>query len=154
MSHTGDDDDDDVTMDGISVVCQTCKQTSPSSFVIVRYEPSILLSCVSRVVPLPPFTLRSPCSLTIHPPFTHHSPSTCTLSTHHSPPVFLSLCAHCLSPHPAVATLPLGSGALAGNPFGVDRQFIAKELGMVGGSMQCGGWEAGSVVDGGMYWWV
>lgn len=34
---------------------------------------------------------------------------------------------------PRVATLPLGSGALAGNPFKVDRQFIAKELGMVGG---------------------
>ncbi|GFH32558.1 uncharacterized protein HaLaN_31798, partial [Haematococcus lacustris] len=31
---------------------------------------------------------------------------------------------------PRVATLPLGSGALAGNPFLVDRQFIAKELGM------------------------
>ncbi|KAF6254982.1 argininosuccinate lyase [Scenedesmus sp. NREL 46B-D3] len=34
---------------------------------------------------------------------------------------------------PRVATLPLGSGALAGNPFMVDRQFIARELGMVGG---------------------
>ena len=34
---------------------------------------------------------------------------------------------------PRVATLPLGSGALAGNPFLVDRQFLAKELGMVGG---------------------
>lgn len=34
---------------------------------------------------------------------------------------------------PRVATLPLGSGALAGNPFMVDRQFLAKELGMVGG---------------------
>mmetsp|Transcript_2445 Transcript_2445/g.6262 ORF Transcript_2445/g.6262 Transcript_2445/m.6262 type:complete len:516 (-) Transcript_2445:347-1894(-) len=34
---------------------------------------------------------------------------------------------------PRIATLPLGSGALAGNPFGVDRQFIAKELGMEGG---------------------
>ena len=34
---------------------------------------------------------------------------------------------------PRVATLPLGSGALAGNPFGVDRQFLAKELGMIGG---------------------
>ncbi len=32
---------------------------------------------------------------------------------------------------PRVATLPLGSGALAGNPFCVDRQFLAKELGMV-----------------------
>eukprot|EP00887_Chlorella_sp_A99_P005996 scaffold27.g5996.t1 len=32
-----------------------------------------------------------------------------------------------------VATLPLGSGALAGNPFGVDRRFLAAELGMVGG---------------------
>eukprot|EP00967_Tisochrysis_lutea_P094378 scaffold137191_cov30-Tisochrysis_lutea.AAC.1 len=31
---------------------------------------------------------------------------------------------------PRVATSPLGSGALAGNPFGVDRQFIAQELGM------------------------
>lgn len=34
---------------------------------------------------------------------------------------------------PRVATLPLGSGALAGNPFLVDRQFLAKELGMIGG---------------------
>ncbi|KAF5839870.1 L-Aspartase-like protein [Dunaliella salina] len=34
---------------------------------------------------------------------------------------------------PRVATSPLGSGALAGNPFGVDRQFIAQELGMIGG---------------------
>ncbi|DBA69022.1 hypothetical protein WJX79_006755 [Trebouxia sp. C0005] len=34
---------------------------------------------------------------------------------------------------PRVAMLPLGSGALAGNPFGVDRQFIAKELGFYGG---------------------
>ena len=34
---------------------------------------------------------------------------------------------------PRVATLPLGSGALAGNPFGVDRQFLARELGFFGG---------------------
>ena len=34
---------------------------------------------------------------------------------------------------PRVATLPLGSGALAGNPFLVDRQYIAKELGFIGG---------------------
>lgn len=34
---------------------------------------------------------------------------------------------------PRIATSPLGSGALAGNPFGVDRQFIAQELGMIGG---------------------
>lgn len=34
---------------------------------------------------------------------------------------------------PRVATLPLGSGALAGNPFGVDRQALAADLGMVGG---------------------
>ncbi len=34
---------------------------------------------------------------------------------------------------PRVATLPLGSGALAGNPFGVDRQFLARELNMIGG---------------------
>lgn len=34
---------------------------------------------------------------------------------------------------PRVATLPLGSGALAGNPFLVDRQFIAAELGFIGG---------------------
>eukprot|EP00878_Enallax_costatus_P011047 GHUV01011539.1.p1 GENE.GHUV01011539.1~~GHUV01011539.1.p1 ORF type:complete len:501 (+),score=129.31 GHUV01011539.1:1634-3136(+) len=34
---------------------------------------------------------------------------------------------------PRVATLPLGSGALAGNPFLVDRQYIARELGMIGG---------------------
>lgn len=30
---------------------------------------------------------------------------------------------------PRVSVLPLGSGALAGNPFGVDREFLAKELG-------------------------
>ncbi|ESP01681.1 hypothetical protein LOTGIDRAFT_200177 [Lottia gigantea] len=29
------------------------------------------------------------------------------------------------------AVLPLGSGALAGNPFGVDREFLAKELDML-----------------------
>jgi hypothetical protein len=40
---------------------------------------------------------------------------------------------------PRVATLPLGSGALAGNPFLVDRQFLAQELGMVRGWV--GGWE-------------
>lgn len=34
---------------------------------------------------------------------------------------------------PRVATLPLGSGALAGNPFGVDRQALAKDLGFIGG---------------------
>ena len=34
---------------------------------------------------------------------------------------------------PRVATLPLGSGALAGNPFKVDRQFLAAELGFFGG---------------------
>ncbi|KAL0039532.1 hypothetical protein WJX77_000918 [Trebouxia sp. C0004] len=34
---------------------------------------------------------------------------------------------------PRVAMLPLGSGALAGNPFGVDRRFIAEELGFYGG---------------------
>lgn len=34
---------------------------------------------------------------------------------------------------PRVATLPLGSGALAGNPFGVDRRFLAEELGFFGG---------------------
>ena len=34
---------------------------------------------------------------------------------------------------PRVATLPLGSGALAGNPFGVDRRFLAEELGFYGG---------------------
>jgi argininosuccinate lyase len=33
---------------------------------------------------------------------------------------------------PRVATLPLGSGALAGNPFGVDRRFLARELGFDG----------------------
>lgn len=32
-----------------------------------------------------------------------------------------------------VNTLPLGSGALAGNPFGVDRQALAADLGMTGG---------------------
>jgi argininosuccinate lyase len=30
---------------------------------------------------------------------------------------------------PRISVLPLGSGALAGNPFLVDREFIAKELG-------------------------
>ena len=30
---------------------------------------------------------------------------------------------------PRVSTLPLGCGALAGNPFVVDREFLAKELG-------------------------
>ncbi|KAG8731138.1 argininosuccinate lyase [Ceratobasidium sp. 428] len=30
---------------------------------------------------------------------------------------------------PRTSVLPLGSGALAGNPFGVDREFLAKELG-------------------------
>lgn len=34
---------------------------------------------------------------------------------------------------PRVAMLPLGSGALAGNPFGVDRRFLAAELGFFGG---------------------
>ena len=34
---------------------------------------------------------------------------------------------------PRIARLPLGSGALAGNPFGVDRGWMAGELGMVGG---------------------
>lgn len=34
---------------------------------------------------------------------------------------------------PRVATLPLGSGALAGNPFGIDRQLLAEELGFFGG---------------------
>ena len=29
---------------------------------------------------------------------------------------------------PRVNTMPLGSGALAGNPFGVDRQLLAKDL--------------------------
>jgi hypothetical protein len=30
---------------------------------------------------------------------------------------------------PRVAVLPLGSGAMAGNPFAVDREFLARELG-------------------------
>jgi argininosuccinate lyase len=30
---------------------------------------------------------------------------------------------------PRISVLPLGSGALAGNAFNVDRQFLAKELG-------------------------
>ncbi|KAI0748292.1 argininosuccinate lyase [Daedaleopsis nitida] len=30
---------------------------------------------------------------------------------------------------PRISSLPLGSGALAGNPFAVDREFLAKELG-------------------------
>ena len=32
---------------------------------------------------------------------------------------------------PRISVLPLGSGALAGNPFAVDREFLAKELGFV-----------------------
>jgi len=41
--------------------------------------------------------------------------------------------------HSRVSTLPLGSGALAGNPFCVDRELLRSELGMqhIGGnSMQ------------------
>eukprot|EP00803_Ostreobium_quekettii_P001276 evm.model.scf_105.1 EVM.evm.TU.scf_105.1 scf_105:41304-46968(-) len=34
---------------------------------------------------------------------------------------------------PRAARLPLGSGAIAGNPFSVDRTFLAQELGFVGG---------------------
>ena len=34
---------------------------------------------------------------------------------------------------PRIAQLPLGSGALAGNPFSIDRQFLAEELGFSGG---------------------
>ncbi|KAG8906278.1 argininosuccinate lyase [Tulasnella sp. 403] len=30
---------------------------------------------------------------------------------------------------PRISVLPLGSGALAGNPYGIDREFLAKELG-------------------------
>lgn len=30
---------------------------------------------------------------------------------------------------PRISVLPLGSGALAGNPFAVDREFLAHELG-------------------------
>lgn len=40
-----------------------------------------------------------------------------------------------------VSTLPLGSGALAGNPFSVDRELLRSELGMgkvSGNSMQVG----------------
>ena len=55
---------------------------------------------------------------------------------------------------PRVGTLPLGSGALAGNPFGVDRRFLSRELGFEGrvcpNSMdaggewgRAGGWEQG-----------
>ncbi|KAI7837903.1 hypothetical protein COHA_008284 [Chlorella ohadii] len=33
---------------------------------------------------------------------------------------------------PRLGTLPLGSGALAGNPFGVDRKFLSHELGFEG----------------------
>lgn len=32
-----------------------------------------------------------------------------------------------------IAVLPLGSGALAGNPFLVDRKYLADDLGFVGG---------------------
>lgn len=43
---------------------------------------------------------------------------------------------------PRVATLPLGSGALAGNPFLVDRQFLAKVRKRVWGCVWGGGtWE-------------
>ena len=34
---------------------------------------------------------------------------------------------------PRVATMPLGSGALAGNPFGIDRRSLAADLGFIGG---------------------
>lgn len=34
---------------------------------------------------------------------------------------------------PRVATMPLGSGALAGNPFGIDRPALAADLGFIGG---------------------
>ena len=34
---------------------------------------------------------------------------------------------------PRVATMPLGSGALAGNPFGIDRRALAADLGFIGG---------------------
>ena len=34
---------------------------------------------------------------------------------------------------PRVATMPLGSGALAGNPFGIDRRALAVDLGFLGG---------------------
>jgi argininosuccinate lyase len=30
---------------------------------------------------------------------------------------------------PRISVLPLGSGALGGNPYGVDREFLRKELG-------------------------
>jgi argininosuccinate lyase len=32
---------------------------------------------------------------------------------------------------PRISVLPLGCGALAGNPFAVDRDFLAKELGFM-----------------------
>ena len=32
---------------------------------------------------------------------------------------------------PRISVLPLGSGALAGNPFAVDREFLARELGFM-----------------------
>lgn len=38
-----------------------------------------------------------------------------------------------LPPPPHTNNAPDAAGALAGNPFGVDRQFIAKELGFFGG---------------------
>lgn len=34
---------------------------------------------------------------------------------------------------PRVATMPLGSGALAGNPFGIDRRALAADLNFIGG---------------------
>ena len=34
---------------------------------------------------------------------------------------------------PRISRLPLGSGALAGNPFAVDRHFLASQLGFTDG---------------------
>lgn len=57
-----------------------------------------------------------------------HEHTLCRCSTELSAPP----CQHRCRPRRCL-TLPLGSGALAGNPFKVDRQFLADELGFEGG---------------------
>lgn len=50
---------------------------------------------------------------------------------------------------PPTTHAPQGSGALAGNPFGVDRRFLSQELGFEGrvcpNSMDAGEWARGAV---------
>lgn len=56
-----------------------------------------------------------------------------------SPPFFFRKLMLLLLPCSRISTLPLGSGALAGNPFSVDRELLRSELGMAsvsGNSMQ------------------